>query len=307
MIASLRYLDTFAPVPNGYPGTIQAHETTERGCVGVGVGEQLATGSRSAVFAWGRNAVAKVPFAATPEAWIHFEALYTAAVHDAGAPAPRFMGIEMIDGRAAGIYERVHGRSMWDHMLEDPAQVATHTRSLAELQADVFALVPPVALPAQRDRLTCKIRAASARVDRSLVAALELLPPATPSRLCHGDLHPGNVIMASDGPVIIDWFDAARGDHVADIARTSLLMSTRAHGPTGPGHLPGAQPDMLDRVRQTYLDAITDLVHPDPDAVRRWEAVVAVARVAEGIATDALLDIWREWRAASPAEAGAVS
>jgi hypothetical protein len=274
--------------------------------VGVGVGEQLATGSRSAVFAWGRNAVAKVPFAATPEAWIHFEALYTAAVHDSGAPAPRFLGIETIDGRAAGIYERVYGRSMWDHMLDHPAQVASHTRALAELQAHVFRVVPPVALPAQRDRLSCKIRAASARVDRSLVAALELLPATTPSRLCHGDLHPGNVIMASDGPVIIDWFDAARGDHVADVARTSLLMSTGAHGPAGPGHLPGAKPDMLDRVRQSYLDAIADLVAPDPDAVRRWEAVVAVARVAEGIAIDALLTIWREWRAAWPVEGGAV-
>jgi aminoglycoside phosphotransferase (APT) family kinase protein len=284
---------------------MRRRRTTERGCVGVGVGEQLATGSRSAVFAWGRSAVAKVPFAATPEAWIHFEALYTAAVHESGAPAPRFLAIEMIDGRAAGIYERVHGRSMWDHMLEQPAHVATHTRSLAELQAHVFTLVPPVALPAQRDRLACKIRAASARVDRSLVAALKLLPPTTPSRLCHGDLHPGNVIMASDGPVIIDWFDAARGDHVADIARTSLLMSTRAHGPAGPGHLPGAQPGMLDRVRHAYLDAIADLVEPDPVAVRRWEAVVAVARVAEGVATDALLTIWREWRSASPVEASA--
>ncbi len=274
--------------------------TTERGCVSVGLGEQLATGSRSAVFAWGRNAVAKVPFAATPEAWIHFEALYTAAVHDAGAPAPRFLGIEVVRGRAASIYERVHGRSMWDHMLEHPVQTAAHARSLAELQAHLFTLVPPAALPAQRDRLTCKIRAASSRVDPSLVAALELLPATTRSRLCHGDLHPGNVIMASDGPVIIDWFDAARGDHVADIARTSLLMSTRAHGPEGPAHLPGCRPDALDLVRDTYLDAIADLVGADPDAVRRWEAVIAVARVAEGIAIDALLAIWREWRSGSP-------
>jgi aminoglycoside phosphotransferase (APT) family kinase protein len=288
----------------GRVSTIRARWTTKRGCVGVGLGEQLATGSRSAVFAWGRNAVAKVPFAATPEAWIHFEALYTAAVCDAGAPAPRFMGIETIGGRAASIYERVHGRSMWEHMLEHPAQVATHTRSLAELQAHLFTLVPPVQLPAQRDRLRCKIREASSRVDPSLVAALALLPPTTPSRLCHGDLHPGNVIMASNGPVIIDWFDAARGDHVADIARTSLLMSTRAHGPTGPGHLPGAQPDILDLARDSYLDAITDLIAPDADDVRRWEAVVAVARVAEGIAIDALLAIWHEWRSAPSVQVG---
>jgi hypothetical protein len=283
---------------------MQALWTTKRGCVGVGLGEQLATGSRSAVFAWGHDAVAKVPFAATPEAWIHFEALYTAAVHDAGAPAPRFHGIETIGGRAASIYERVHGRSMWDHMLEQPAQIPTHTGSLAELQAHLFTLVPPVALPALRDRLRCKIREASSRVDPSLIAALELLPPTTPSRLCHGDLHPGNVIMANDGPVIIDWFDAARGDLVADVARTSLLMSTRGHGPNGPGHLPGAEPGMLDLARDSYLDAIADLIAPDPGDLRRWEAVVAVARVAEGIATDALLAIWDEWRAASPAQVG---
>ena len=272
--------------------------------MGVGLGEQLATGSRSAVFAWGRDAVAKVPFAATPEAWIHFEALYTAAVHEAGAPAPRFHGIEMIGGRAASIYQRVHGRSMWEHMLEHPAQLPTHTRTLAELQAHLFALVPPVALPAQRDRLRCKIREASSRVDPSLDGALALVPPSAPSRLCHGDLHPGNVIMASDGPVIIDWFDAARGDHVADIARTSLLMSRRGHAPDGPGHLPGAEPDMLDLARDSYLDAITDLVAADPEDVRRWEAVVAVARVAEGIATDALVAIWHEWRSASSAHIG---
>jgi aminoglycoside phosphotransferase (APT) family kinase protein len=271
--------------------------------VSVELGEQLAVGSRSAVFAWGRDAVAKVPFAATPGAWIHFEALYTAAVHDAGAPAPRFIGIEMVDGRAASIYERVYGRSMWDHMVEHPRQVAAYTRSLAELQAHLFTLVPPAALPAQRDRLTCKIRAASAQFDPALVAALELLPPTSPCRLCHGDLHPGNIIMASGGPVIIDWFDAARGSQVADIARSSLLMSARAHEPTGPGHLPGAQPDMLERVRDSYLDAITDLLAPDPDELRRWEAVIAVARLAEGIATDALRAIWREWRASSAVRA----
>jgi aminoglycoside phosphotransferase (APT) family kinase protein len=272
--------------------------------VGVGLGEQLATGSRSAVFAWGRDAVAKVPFAATPESWIHFEALYTAAVHDAGAPAPRFHGIEMIGGRAASIYERVHGTSMWDHMREHPAQIRAHTRLLADLQAHLFTLVPPVALPALGDRLRCKIREAASRAHPSLVAALELLPPTSPSRLCHGDLHPGNIIMASDGPVIIDWFDAARGDRVADIARTSLLMSTRAHGQTGPGHLPGAEPDILDLARDSYLEAISDLIAPDPDDVRRWEAVVAVARVAEGIAIDALLAIWDDWRTALSAEVG---
>jgi aminoglycoside phosphotransferase (APT) family kinase protein len=251
------------------------------------------------VFAWGRDAVAKVPFSSTPEAWIHFEARYTAAVHDAGAPAPRFLGIETINGRAASIYERVHGRSMWEHMVERPEQIPAHTRSLAELQAHLFSLGPPVSLPALRDRLTCKIRRAAARVDPAVSAALELIPSTAGSRLCHGDLHPGNVIMSPTGPVLIDWFDAARGDQLADIARTSMLMSARAHGRSGPSHLPGSDPALLDLARDSYLDAITHLVAPDPIELSRWEAVVAVARLAEGIATEALLAIWYASRPAS--------
>jgi hypothetical protein len=269
---------------------------TERGGAGVRPGELLASGSRSSVYAWGRDAVVKVPFASTPEAWIHFEARYTAAVHDAGAPAPRFLSIETVNGRAASVYERVYGRSMWEHMRERPEQIAAYTRSLAELQAHLFSLVPPVSLPALHDRLTCKIRRAAERVDPALIAALALVPASASTRLCHGDLHPGNVIMAGEGPVIIDWFDAARGDHMADIARSSLLMWARAHGQDGPSHLPGAGPELLDLVRNSYLVAITELVAPDQDDLRRWVAVDAVARIAEGIAADALLAIWHDMR-----------
>ena len=283
------------------------HATTERGSVGVRLGEQLASGSRSSVFAWGRDAVAKVPFASTPEAWIHFEARYTAAVHDVGAPAPRFLGIETINGRAASIYERVHGRSMWEHMLARPEQIPAHTRLLAELQAHLLSLGPPVSLPALRDRLTCKIRRAAARIDPAVGAALELIPSTANARLCHGDLHPGNVIMSPTGPVLIDWFDAARGDQLADIARTSMLMSARAHSRSGPSHLPGSDRVRLDLAHDSYLDAITHLVAPDPIQLRRWEAVVAVARLAEGIATEALLAFWYASRPASSMRLGAGS
>ena len=285
-------------------GTIRSRAMTERGGVGVRLGEQLASGSRSSVFAWGRDAVAKVPFASTPDAWIHFEARYTAAVRDSGAPAPRFLGIETVHGRSASIYERVDGRSMWEHMLERPQQIPAHSRTLAELQAHLFSLVPPVSLPALRDRVTCKIRRASERVDPALVTALELVPSSSVPRVCHGDLHPGNVIMSPTGPMLIDWFDAARGDQVADIARTSLLMSVRGHGTSGPGHLPGSDPRLLEFARDSYLDAITELIAPDPIDLGRWGAVVAVARIAEGIATQALLALWNEWRAASSMRLG---
>ncbi len=50
------------------------------------------------------------------------------------------------------------------------------------------------------------------------------LPVSPRTVLCHGDLHPSNVILTDDGPMIVDWFDACRGEPVAEVARTSLLL-----------------------------------------------------------------------------------
>jgi aminoglycoside phosphotransferase (APT) family kinase protein len=51
---------------------------------------------------------------------------------------------------------------------------------------------------------------------------LETLPDG--SQMCHGDFHPGNVILTEFGPVVIDWMMATRGHPAADIARTRLLI-----------------------------------------------------------------------------------
>ena len=256
------------------------------------LGEVVARGSRSTVYAWGRGAVVKVPDHSTPDDWIQFEALYTAAVREVGAPAPRLLRIERVGGRAASVYERVHGPTMWQYLLDRPDRCAYYGRLLADLQVSLFSLVPPVSLPSQRDRLTCKIRRAAEIVDPSLDAALGLLPepPGSP-RLCHGDLHPGNVILAPDGPVIIDWFDACRGDAVADVARTSLLLAPDDRG--CPSHLPGADEAMLTALADAHLDRITSRLGVTVAQLSSWQAIEAAARLAEGVSPEPLLARWR--------------
>jgi aminoglycoside phosphotransferase (APT) family kinase protein len=41
----------------------------------------------------------------------------------------------------------------------------------------------------------------------------------------HLDLHPANVILAPNGPVVIDWTNAAAGDPAADVALTWLILA----------------------------------------------------------------------------------
>jgi aminoglycoside phosphotransferase (APT) family kinase protein len=42
--------------------------------------------------------------------------------------------------------------------------------------------------------------------------------------LCHGDFHPGNILMTQQGEVVIDWIDSALGNPLADLARTTIIV-----------------------------------------------------------------------------------
>jgi thiamine kinase len=248
--------------------------------VAIGLGELIAAGSRSRVYAWGTGAVAKVPDANTPDEWIRAEARYTEAVASVGASAPRFLGIEQLEGRAVAIYERVVGPSMWDQVVSHPEQSARFGSMLAELQFELAALVPPVSLPRQGDRLSAKIRRATQALHTSADAALGLLPTGGPSRLCHGDLHPGNIILAKGGAVIVDWFDASCGELPADVARTmQLLAPSRGRCPA---HLAGADVATLKMLADAYAMRVGQLFPIEPLTLRKWQAAEAIARLSEG-------------------------
>jgi aminoglycoside phosphotransferase (APT) family kinase protein len=247
----------------------------------------VARGSRSVVHAYGRGAVVKVPKPSTPASWIVSEAEYAEAARSVGAPAPALLGMEEVFGRPASVWERVDGPSLWQQVVDRPDRSADIGRRLADVQLALFELVPPVTLPVQRDRLMSKIRWSAANVDISLALALDLLPArAGTPRLCHGDLHPSNVIMSDDGPVIVDWFDASRGDRVADVARSSLLLLSDG----------GATPSRtLAVLTQAYLSRLQESLDITPDSLSRWQAVNAVARLAEGVSREPLLEVWRRF------------
>ncbi|MBN1310019.1 MAG: phosphotransferase, partial [Anaerolineae bacterium] len=101
------------------------------------------------------------------------------------------------------------------------------------------------------------------------------------NRLCHGDFHPGNILMAEKGIVIIDWIDAACGNPLGDIARTSLLME-KARMPEG-----APMRRVIDLMslwfNRSYLRHCFQLFPWDRKEFRTWLVVNAAARLAEGV------------------------
>lgn len=51
-------------------------------------------------------------------------------------------------------------------------------------------------------------------------------PCGAGSQLLHLDLHPDNIMIGTEGPVVIDWSNAARGDRDTDVALTWVLLAS---------------------------------------------------------------------------------
>jgi aminoglycoside phosphotransferase (APT) family kinase protein len=88
------------------------------------------------------------------------------------------------------------------------------------------------------------------------------------ARLVHFDLHPANVLLGPDGPVLIDWTNARAGDPDADLALTWLIAETSG--------------GLLGRL---FARAFSGLV--GRDAIRRGFAEASAFRLADSHVTDA--------------------
>jgi aminoglycoside phosphotransferase (APT) family kinase protein len=262
----------------------------------------VSRGNTSDVWRWSSTTVVKVLRPGIPTEWASLEADITARVHDAGLPCPATEGVLEVEGRPGIVLERIDGPSMWRLMLDDPATVGPLVEQLVALQRRIQDAGPIAGIPALTARLHERIDAAPGLPDGERRAAHDLLRD-TPdgSALCHGDMHPANVLMGDGGPVVIDWFDAAIGDPAADLARSSLLMRAPTSADQSNRHLAGATHELLSRLHAAYLSTLRASACIDDGALARWEALMDVARLAEPVPQPDLLSAWRRWREAQAA------
>ena len=257
-------------------------------------GRLIDAGRTSDVYAFGDDAVVKVPKADVPRHWAGVEFALGDVVHRQGLPAPAARGIVVLDERPCVVFDRVDGPTMWQLMLDDNDRVEELAHQLVELQHRIHCVGIPEGVPDLVGRTIAKVEAmASSSPDfDELVAEVSAIPRG--AALLHGDLHPANVLFGADGPVVIDWFDAAVGHPIADFARSSILMRPRMD-PARCTHLPGAESGLLEALHAAYSAAWRAIVG-DPGALfERWRAIVAFARISEGADAhpEQLLDIWR--------------
>ena len=119
-------------------------------------------------------------------------------VRSHGYPAPEVFDIS--DDGCDLVMERIEGPTMVDMGSARPWRIRSMGRELAGLHESLHRLPAPSWLPKA--------------------------PFGDGDRLLHMDLHPLNVLMGAEGPIVIDWTNAASGDPLADVALTWALIAS---------------------------------------------------------------------------------
>ena len=254
----------------------------------------LAEGRTAEIYAWDDKYVLKLYREWCPSDWVDYEARIARAVHGAGIPSPEPGQIIEVDSRRGLIYSRLDGISMLQDMNTRPWMIWKHARSLAEMHAAIH-LKSVEGLPSYKDRLRNDFDEATQLSDDLRKKAFTLLAQL-PDRqnVCHGDFHPGNVLITRDGPVVIDWMTACSGSPWADAARTSLLLSIGAKSAGKQVH-----PIIRMAIRlyyHTYINRYCALNPDKENELERWLPLIAAARLSENIIPEreALIKIVRE-------------
>jgi aminoglycoside phosphotransferase (APT) family kinase protein len=162
-------------------------------------GTLVGSGRNADVYDIGEGRVLRRYRDRRPPAWVTREAEVMAHARAHGVPVPEVFDVTGSDI----VMEHAVGPTMLDVVGSRPWTFRAHTRLLARLHAAVHR-VPPL--------------------DWQPAPFADDAPDTAQEVLLHRDLHPQNVILAADGPRIIDWEGAARGPALADVATTWVII-----------------------------------------------------------------------------------
>ncbi len=242
--------------------------------------QRIDEGRTAEVFQWDKRRVLKLYRAEFPREWADWEAQMTRAIGEAGVPAPRIFEVRDVDGRRGIVMEQISGPSMFADLRANWLKVIGHARLLAELHVQMHRR-PVTELPKQHENLKQRIQEApvSVEIRAEALRRLERLPEGT--AVCHGDFHPGNVVLTARGPRILDWLTATCGNPLGDVARTSLIL--RLLEPDSEARGAGLQRLARDVFHAIYLNRYLQLRPVPRAAIDAWLLPVAIARTLEDI------------------------
>jgi hypothetical protein len=245
--------------------------------------KMLGQGRTADVFAYGEKYVVKLFRPSFPKPAIDNEYLVSSTIGSL-IDIPRAHARVIIGGREAIVFDLIKGESGFRHLLLNPWSVKHFSRQFSALHVRMHAISVPDQIPQLNAILIRNMtmhELLSSDVKAKIIRYIAALPDG--NVLCHGDFHPDNILLRRGKPFVLDWMTAARGNPLADVARTSVLLKWAQPGPGTPALFKVLLAGIRTRFFEHYIRHYLELTGAQREDIERWELPVMAARLMEWI------------------------
>lgn len=232
------------------------------------LGTPMAKGNTAKIYLI-KNKIVKVFNDHLPNTESAYESNKQKFAYSCGLPVPQILDVTKIDGKQAIIMEYIKGRTIGDILSENKEQAEYFMGISVDVQQKIHK-IPVATLESMSDKLKRQITSA-VNLDKKYKTALikKLDSMSYEKRLCHGDFHIYNLIMADNKVTIIDWVDSSAGDIRADVYRTYLLYS-----------------QFSIELAEMYLRLYCEKSGLLKEEIFQWAPIIAGARLSENVSTE---------------------
>lgn len=181
----------------------------------------LGKGNTAEVFVYGNERVCKLFYEGYPSEYVALEFQNSKEMYKNRIKIPKPFQMITIENRKGIIYERIDGKTLLNIIMEDKSNLDELLNIFVNLQLDIFAHHTKNVL-SYKEYLIANLK--NKKINNQVIFnAINVLPDD--DCLLHGDFHPNNILVMSDGtPIIIDFMNVCCGPALYDIARTYFLI-----------------------------------------------------------------------------------
>ncbi len=201
---------------------------------------------------YGEGKICKLFYKGQPEEFVRLEYENSAEIYKSGVKVPKVFGIINIKDRIGIVYERIYGKSLRELLRRDALGgealdifVNSHRDVISRKSKNLLSykefLKTIIAMSTNseifmslgqmcelKNLLSYKKYISSIDINTNkeseLIKEIDNLPDG--DYICHGDFHPDNVLVKSNGEaVVIDFMNVCNGPFLYDIARTFYSLN----------------------------------------------------------------------------------
>lgn len=240
------------------------------------LGKLVGTGNTADVYEWEEDKVLKLFHQGYPKAAIEKEYNNALVIRDMDFLKPRVYDLVPFKDRWGIVYDKTVGETLLEWVMKT-GYIQKCASYMAELHKQIIInnlLMQQPLLPYYKDFLNYNIPD-NLPPDKRKEVQLKIDRLEDGNVLCHGDFHPGNIVISGSNAYVIDFMNICRGNRLYDIARTVFLVEY------SPIPQEVKDRDMIIKIRRELTDLYLKQMDVEREMLKDYIEVISVIRQGE--------------------------